>query len=999
MKNAMTIKKDSLTRRLLVSAATVALLAGTASVMTTTDAYAQDYTTGLMRGTVQDTSGTPIANATVTVKSAKGVNRTLTTNALGEFRLMQLPGDTYTVALSKDGYNSLADQMVKISVGKDSQVTFTMSSIAGDLEEIFVTGTRQGSWDFNSTTTGISIDVDELFQSTPIGRDINSIALLTPGSSKADSRFGNTASFNGSSAGENVFYVNGFNITDVSNMISGVEVPFEMYQSVDVKTGGYSAEFGRSTGGVINAVTKSGSNEFHFGANVFYEPNWGRDQSSNITTNNNSHNYDQDISYNLWASGPILKDKLFFYAMYNPGKTTAFSYGETEAYEDETKDPFYGIKLDFTPFEGHRFEYTRFDTSQQQDRITYDFNTGGVDQNDIDDASSLLGGEKGSSFFRSGGKVDIYRYTGALADWFTVSGMWGKLETDSTAQSTADALPVIYEYTSAGSFVPQGGWVNFSAGTQTESREAWRIDADMYFDLGGEHHVRVGYDNEDMNLTQFAILSGNAYYLYWTGDYPGTSHDNDQGLGDDQQFVRVRTYNNGGSFDTRQTAWYIQDSWQATDDLTINLGIRNETFRNRNAQGDVFIDTTNQLAVRAGFSWDVNGEGNSRLYGSFGRYHLPIATNTSYRQAGGETYIHNYYLMDGVGAGGVPNFDAASLFATDTFADGDVPEAATFVDANVKPMYSDEFVLGYEYSFANGWTVGARLMHRFIGTLMEDVAIDAAVIQWAAANGYGDVSNIWGGFHQYVITNPGNDMTVSTRDLPGTNGALVEMNLTAAELGYPEGKREFTSLDIEFRREWDGVWALQGSYTLSRSHGNYEGNIKSDNGQDDAGITTDFDQPGLVDGAEGKLPNHRTHRFKAWGSYQVTDYLVLGGHLDVASPRKQGCLGVHPTDGFAAAYGNASWYCDLDGDGTSELTPRASQQDTGWQATFDMSASITPSFVEDVPGDLSLRVDVFNLFNNQAASRNVEVGSSPYYGKPAAYQTPRTVRLSAIYKF
>lgn len=998
MKKPNTIQ-ENLIQKLLVSVAVIGLLVGTATVIDTSSAYAQDYTTGLMRGTVQDTSGAVIANATVVVTSKKGINSTITTNALGQFRLMQLPGDIYVVGVSKDGYISLDRQYVKISVGKDTAAIFTMASASGDIEEIIVTGTAQGNWDFNSTTTGISVDVDELIAMVPVDRNINSIALLTPGSSRADNRFGNVASFNGSSAGENIFYINGFNITDVSNMINGVTVPFEMYQSVDVKTGGYSAEFGRSTGGVINAVTKSGSNEFHGGANIFYEPNFARSQSPNVGGSNNSHNTDSEINYNLWASGPIIKDKLFFYAMYNPRTVTAFSYGQTQAYDYETKDPFYGIKLDFTPLEGHRFEYTRFDTSTETDVITYDFNNSGILQDDIEDPASLVGSEKGTSFFRGGGEVDILRYTGVLTDWFTVSGMWGKLKTDSTAQSTADSLPVIYHYNEDGNFIPMGGWVNFQASTKTESREAWRVDADLYFNFGGEHHIRVGYDNEDMNLTQFTVLSGDTYYLYWTGDYPGTAHDDALGLGPDQQFVRIRDYSNGGSFNSNQTAWYIQDSWQVTDDLTVNVGLRNETFRYSNANDEVFIDTKNQLAIRAGFSYDVNGEGNSRLYGSVGRYHLPIAINTAYRFSGSETYIHNYYLMDGIGGGGVPQYDRASLFATDIFANGEIPEVATLVDANVKPMYSDEFILGYEYSFDNGWTMGARFMHRYIGRLMEDVAIDAAVIQWAEQNGYGDVSDIWAGFHQYVITNPGNDMTVSTFDLPGEDGALVEMNLSAADLNYPEGKRSFTSLDIEFRREWDGLWFLQGSYTLSRSYGNYEGNIKSDNGQTDAGITTDFDQPGLTDGAEGKLPNNRMHRFKAWGSYQLTDYLLLGARVDVESGRLQGCLGIHPTDDFAAAYGSASWYCDLDNDGTAELIPRGTLTSTGWTANIDLSAAITPDFVKSIPGDMQLRVDVFNVFNSHNPSRLYESGTSPYFGDPAGYQTPRSVRFSAIYKF
>jgi len=983
-------KYKGLTRHLLAGTAAVAMLGGVVTVAPTASVVAQDYTTGLMHGQVQDTAGNPITGATVVVSSNRGSNSNITTDLQGSFRLMRLTQGTYTVSISADGFADLADQEVRINVGKESNVTFTLASESANVEEIVVVGTAVGNWDFNSTTTGISVNVDELFEKAPVARNITDITILTPGSSQADSQFGNTVSFNGSSAGENVFYVNGFNITDVSNMISAVTVPFDMYETVEVKTGGYAAEFGRSTGGVVNTVTRSGSNEFHFGGNIYYEPNFLREQVPNITSSNNSHNTDSNYEWNIWASGPIVEDKLFFYALFNPGTTKSFSYGNTTANADRNSDPFYGLKFDFTPFDGHRLEYTRFDTQSQTDRTTFDFNTQGVESDDIDDAASLVGGERGTTFFRGGGEVDILRYTGVITDWFTISGMYGTLATDSTSQSTADDKPVVYQYDD-GTFIQQGEWVNFSTGTQTEYREAFRADADVYFNLAGEHHLRIGTDVEKLNLSQFSVLSGGAYYLYWDGDYPATAVD--EANPSVNEWVRVRDFSNGGSFDSKQTAIYIQDSWSVTDNLTLNIGLRNETFKNRNANREVFLDMSDQLAYRLGFTYDVGGKGVGRLYGSANRYHLPAAANTAFRQAGAETYTHSFYERTGLTSSGVPTFDSSARLALDVFADGDTPTSETFVDVNLDSMYQDEYILGYEHALGNGWTVGARVMHRYIGRLMEDVAIDAAVIEWAADNGYGDVSDIWSGFHQYVITNPGEDMIVSTYDLPGENGDEVIMELSADQLGYPKGKRKYQSLDLEFRREWDGKWFLQGSYTLSRSVGNYEGNIKSDNGQDDAGITTDFDVRGLVDGAYGKLPNHRAHRLKAWGAYALTDQITMGGRVDIESPRLQGCLGIHPTDAFAALYGSASWYCD------GVLTPRGSQMKTGWTKKIDLNITIRPSINSSIPGDLTLRVDAFNIFNAQTASRNVETGSSPYFGKPADYQSPRRVRLGASYRF
>ena len=147
----------------------------------------------------------------------------------------------------------------------------------------------------------------------------------------------------------------------------------------------------------------------------------------------------------------------------------------------------------------------------------------------------------------------------------------------------------------------------------------------------------------------------------------------------------------------------------------------------------------------------------------------------------------------------------------------------------------------------------------------------------------------------------------------------MQVMLSAADLNYPKPTREYTAFVLNLTRAFDDDWSASFSYTNSETEGNYEGTVKSDNGQDDAGITQDFDQPGLVDGSYGKLPNHRKHIFKANGSKMLANNLVGGMNMSVTSPRYYGCIGEHPTDVYAAAYGASSWYCG------GELTPRGTQ--------------------------------------------------------------------------
>jgi hypothetical protein len=138
-------------------------------------------------------------------------------------------------------------------------IAATGSAAAGAVDggEIVVTGRRQ-ILDFTANTTGAVINVGELAERVPVARDVTSVVLLSPGTAAGDTAFGNLPSINGASVSENVYYINGLNITQFRNGLGAVTVPFDFYQTVEVQNGGIPAEFGRTTGGIINATTKRG---------------------------------------------------------------------------------------------------------------------------------------------------------------------------------------------------------------------------------------------------------------------------------------------------------------------------------------------------------------------------------------------------------------------------------------------------------------------------------------------------------------------------------------------------------------------------------------------------------------------------------------------------------------------------------------------------------------------------------------------------------------------
>ena len=1026
-------------RALLAGVATATFAAALPAVSSTT-AYAQDYTTGLIRGTVQDTTGAIVAGATVEFKSNRGTTRTVTTDANGQFRAPRMPIGKYVVTVMKDGYETLSGGELSVAATAERSATFTLAIPGSTVEEIVVSGTAVAGYDFSSTTTGISVDMAETFNRLPLDRDVTSVALLAPGSSLGDTAFGRLPSFNGSSVGENVTYVNGMNISDAQQFLGAGVVPFEFIEQVDVKTGGYEAEFGRATGGVTSMVTKSGSDEFKFGADFYWEPQKLRENSETTFTYNrrgHSFNYrelgwNDQTTLNVWASGPVVKDKLYFFGMWQPRWRDSGGYTQSTKYQSTNNAPFWATKVDFFPFEGHHIEGTWYGSSGTVlgETWSFDGDTDGDKNPDpmaIEDPDSFTGDSFGQTWDEFGTDTQIYKYTGNFTDWFSLAAMYGKNKKgNGSFGEGAEFSNVIIDDAKVSKNAQGTTFVN------NDSRENYRVDADFYFEAMGEHHIRIGIDNEKIVAEDNVIQTGDKHaYRVFTVDATNQDYFGDGSviLPIGSQYMSDILYSRGGTFETNQSAWYIQDSWQPTDNLTINLGVRSDTFELKNNDGETWLKTSNQIAPRLGFSWDPKGDGVSRVYGSVGRYYLPVATRASLRAQTPEFYTTKWSVVDSYNASGVPV--GGTILETSVTGDGTVQTPRDLVDQNLEAMYTQEALLGYEHDFGNGWSASVRGMYREIGKLTEDVAVDFAVLEWirenrpdaaaidnetytsfgslsagAGPDGIPDYEQIWVGFHQYVFTNPGSDMTIETKDLPGENGNFITMELSAEDLRYPKGKREYLALDFEVSREWDGVWSFDANYTLSRTYGNYEGPVKSDNGQTDTGLTTDFDQPQLTDGALGKLPTHKAHRLKLRGAYQVNEWLGLGASLQIESPRKFGCIGRAPVGiPFDSAndatwlYGASSRYCN------GEVVDRDSRMSSDWVKKLDLTLNITPAFADEIPGDLTFRAAIFNVFNSQAITDVHEIGflsfSTPneHYGRPNAYQTPRYVRLSAHFNF
>jgi hypothetical protein len=283
-------------------------------------AFAQD---GSVVGRVIAPKGESFNGLSITVRNPDtGFSRAVAVDANGNYRIPLLPVGNYVMELSRDGGAATKVTDVTVSIGNATTVNVPISGIS-TLGSVQVSAPRVINMvDVTSTESAMNISSQDVAR-LPVAQDLKSVALLAPGVVAGKSSLGSQGiSFGGSSVAENSVYIDGLNVTDFYNRVGFSAAPFLFFQDFQVKTGGYSVEFGRTTGGVINASTKSGSNEFHAGMEMTFEPSalqakaddhYAPNGDPYIISSKDGHDTNK---IDLWASGALIKDKLFFFGLY-----------------------------------------------------------------------------------------------------------------------------------------------------------------------------------------------------------------------------------------------------------------------------------------------------------------------------------------------------------------------------------------------------------------------------------------------------------------------------------------------------------------------------------------------------------------------------------------------------------------------------------------------------------------------------------------------------------
>ncbi len=956
-------------------------------------------TTGTISGTIVDAQGLAVPGVTVTVTGPQG-SKTAVTESGGRFTVPFLTPGTYAIRSELQGFKPVERRDVVVRLGQTVQLEMKME-VGGLTESVDVTSSSPVI-DTSTATIGANMDSD-LLSRIPVGRRFSDTLYVAPGVSTGGSVGEANPSIGGGTGLENQYVVDGVNITNQGYGALGSYsivfgslgngTPFDFMQEVQVKTGGYEAEFGQATGGVVNVVTKSGTNVLRGTGFGYIRPSGLESSYTQVTTPNGTVNRvsTQLSDIGVEAGGPILRDRVFAFAAVDPQwERTTFvapsdfplaSLGEVDRDRQITS---YAVKGTWQVRPNHRIDTSFFGDPAHGDlgpqRTTALLRTTSSGFSEID---------------QYGGHNQTVRYDGVVGGRWLVEASFGR------ALNRITEIPAVDEWSVTDTtVVPQvisGGIGFFEQGNRSENLQYSAKATNII----GRHQLRFGVLVEDVSYDQINNRTGPTFTLV---DGTQTATGATIQILPDPEFgriYRVTRANLNTERNTKQlyTSFFVQDTWQVNDRLTILPGIRYEQQDSQGTLVDSF-KLDNNWAPRIGVTYDPTGIGKAKIFGNYGMFFYRLPNDLAARALSSDAGIGADYfdanltqpIPDGILAGGtVTHFSIAGA-------------GADTIDPDVRSSFMHEVVAGGEYEVLPGTRVGIRYVHRNIGRVLEDVTPFPIVAANLGVEGAESV--------EYTLTN------------------IDENTPTAGDFGaaFEKPIHRYDAVEVTADRRFADRWGVQASYRWSRLWGTFEGAYRDDNGQSDPGITSLFDFPTndpsytaigvpefgfrgdirfLGKLGEGPLPLDRRHQIKLFGTYAFPMGINAALGIQMSSGKPLTPLAANPNINYQNG-------------GEIPECPRG----CGFE-TVDGFKERTP-FMTDISGhvDYSLRftgnrrivflADVFNLFNTHTVldydnftettfgAPNPNFGqptTSVLGGNPAQIQTPRQIRLGARFEF
>ena len=874
-------------------------------------AFAQEQRASI-EGVVKDATGAVLPGVTVEARNvAVGSVVSAVTDAAGVYRFPALAAGTYEVTATLAGFNTAKMAEVPLSLGQIKKVELSMS-VAGVAENVQVSA-ESPLIDTKQSARATSIRSEQI-DLLPKGRDFTTLVTQAPGANNEGKLGG--LSIDGASAGENRFIVDGVETTNLQSGVSGKGVIADFLDEVQVKSSGYNAEFGGALGGVINVMTKSGTNAFKGSARFYWQGDKleaGYAPSLRLAPSDSNKaeywTYPED-EYNRFEpgvslGGPIWKDRAWFFAAYQPTLTKATRNVSPSTAGTPTANTFDG-KVRKDTVHNITANQTAQLTNSLRTRIAYNNNWG--------KRTGLLPAQTGADARTTNYAIDRTSPNWSLsgqADWVVRPNLFVGLRSGYYfSDKSDDGVPTqprsTFSFSNIGlvglngvavpaAFQQPTGFSNLATNSATtrdqQTRLNFQLDSTLYVSAGGQHTIKAGVQFDHVGNNVLSGEQGNRVTIRWGvpltgfGGGPfGYYSVRSNGVYPKQGFVTE------GDVSTTNVGLFIQDAWTVNDKLTINLGLRTESEKvPAYAAGPdipsygVEFPFSEKLAPRLGFAYDVQGNGKWKVYGSWGIFYDIFKLELPRGSFGGDKWLEYYYTLDTYDWANLTSAAGCPPACSGTLIRGPIdfrhPSfGSDAIDPDLKPMKSQEASFGLEHQLSPKMAVSLRYVRKWLNRTIEDTgSLDAQ------------------GNEIYVVANPGFNLT--------------ELAWTDPKTNQPKAQRDYDSVEVAFTKNMADNWYFRGSYLWSRLYGNYSGLSQSDeNGRTSPNVGRAFDYPIMSFDGKGKpvfgpLATDRPHQVKAQFIYQLPFGTSIGLNEYIASgiPVTRE-IGVLPTSNFPVQY-------------------------------------------------------------------------------------------------
>lgn len=600
--------------------------------------------TGTVEGKVFDETGAVLPGATVRViNQERGVDRSVLTTDSGDYRVSQLPVGNYEVSAELTGFKR-GVASVTLTIGQVATVDFTLE--VGNVQEQVTVETNLTSVELEPTRTAQSHVIDQVqIDNLPVnGREFIDFTLLTPGVSVGDTTSGSTdviiepttkLSFAGQNLHFNFVAVDGADNISTASSIQRSSPPEPSVKEFRVINSNFGAEFGRAEAGIVNIITRSGSNEFH-GSFYNFLRNDKTDAQNLLATENPSNPGDlldefRQNQFGATGSGALIKDRTFVFGNYEGQRRAEHPFFNTALTDNleavNAAKMSYGLNPEnletLRVRDSDRF-LVRVDhelTESNQLFVRYMF-----DDQRAHNLSPLNDGFDAPSTFRN----NFIRDQSVVANLTTtfspsllneLRGQFARRSFDFSTTTTEPHLEVANTFTTG---VNRGN-PDFYREHRTELVDNMTfVTGDHTFNFGGnfnfvrtEERFPIFIPFEATFGSVETFLSGDPIVFFFqklNPDFDGF----DTALFQGTRFSSDVLERTGDDLDHTYNGMFIQDKWQVTPKLTLNLGIRweFETWPDRAQKTD-----WNNVDPRVGFAYNLGGNRKWVIRGGAGIFH------------------------------------------------------------------------------------------------------------------------------------------------------------------------------------------------------------------------------------------------------------------------------------------------------------------------------------------------------------------------------------------